>query len=83
MKCPYCDGTGEVEASFSSRLRALRNKSGETQDVLAKAIHTSRPQLANLESGRSGPSLEVLLQIAEHYSASTDWLLGRSDNGPV
>ena len=79
MRCPYCKGTGKVEASFAARLRALREDKGLTQLQLSAIADVSRPQLANLEAGRSEPSIRLLTTLSTELEVSTDWLLGRSD----
>lgn len=77
MKCPYCSGTGACEATLGARLRALRNDRNLTQEEMAKIAGITRPQLANLEANRSGPSMKALIAMADNLDVSTDWLLGR------
>lgn len=76
MKCPYCDGTGECEATFGARLRALRNDKGLTQEEMSRMIGLSRPQIANLEANRSDPSMDTLRALMTKFDVSADWLLG-------
>lgn len=78
MKCPYCNGTGECEASFSARIRAARNEAGMTQIEAAQGLGIGRAQLANIEAGRSQPTVDVLANAAEKFGKTTDWLLGRA-----
>jgi transcriptional regulator with XRE-family HTH domain len=77
-KCPYCKGTGNVAPSPSSRIKALRENAGETQQKFADNSGIGRAQIANLETGKTTPSIELLMRIADHYSVSVDWLLGRA-----
>lgn len=77
MKCPYCSGSGKVDATFASRLRAARNDSGLTQEGVAEQLQISRTQIANMESGRTQGSLDVVLKAASLFGCSVDWLLGR------
>lgn len=76
--CPYCKGTGFVEASFGSRLTALRQAKNVTQADVAEVVHISRAQIANLERGRGEMSMGVLLRLADYYAVSTDYILGRA-----
>lgn len=79
IACPYCNGSGKCEPTFGARLRALRNDRGLTQEKMAEVAGVTRPQLANLEANRSGPNLASVVQLAEAFSVSTDWLLGRDE----
>jgi len=65
-------------APCSVRLKQLRNKHGETQEVFARKLRVARAQIANLETDRCLPSAELLIRIADRYNVTTDWLLGRS-----
>ncbi len=76
--CPYCKGTGLVQATVATRLVRLREERGLTQDQVADGIHVSRTQVANLERGRGSPSVETLVSMAEYFGVTTDHLLGRT-----
>ena len=76
--CPYCKGTGKIEATFASRLVSLRSAKGVTQQDVSLAIGLSRPQIANLEIGRGEPSVTTLINLASYFDCSTDYLLGRA-----
>lgn len=80
IKCPRCNGTGNVDEdgiSIGDRLRACRMKSGKTQFEAAPDMAISRAQLANLEGDRSRPGIETLVAAANLYGVSVDYLLGR------
>lgn len=82
--CPYCQGTGRIVASLSTRLTTLRTDRALTQDEVANAAGISRPQIANLERGRGEPSIPTLMRLAAFFHVSTDYLLGITegpDNG--
>lgn len=79
--CPYCKGTGRIEASLAVRLTALRQAKGVTQDDVAHAAGISRSQIANLERSRGEPSISALIRIAAYFDCTTDYLLGVS-GGP-
>lgn len=74
--CPYCKGTGKVVASFQFRLVALRDAKGVTQLEASRNLGVSRAQLANLEIGRGGASVQFILKAAEYYNCTSDHLLG-------
>ena len=79
LTCPYCKGTGICEPTFAARIRSLRNDKKLTQDQLARELRISRGQLANIETGRSGPSLETVMAAASLFNVSTDFLLGMKE----
>jgi transcriptional regulator with XRE-family HTH domain len=45
---------------------------------LSKALDIGRPQIANVEGGRSDPSFDLLIRIADYFETTTDYLVGRS-----
>lgn len=65
---------------FGSRLRALRKEKGLVMADIAKLLGTSIAQIGDLEKGNSGTSLTRLVQLAEFYQVSTDYLLGITDD---
>ena len=77
MKCPYCKGTGEVQATIASRAFAARQDKNWTQQKASGEIGIGRAQLANIETGRTDPSIKTLLGMASAYDVTTDWLLGQ------
>src|SRR5712692_7931969 len=54
----------EATASFGSRLRWWRERRGLSQLGLAEAAETTQRHLSFLESGRAGPSREMILRLA-------------------
>jgi len=77
--CPHCGGAGTIPESFADRLKHARETKTMTQAQLAERVGTSRPQLANLETGRSDPSVAVLIGLASELAVSIDWLLTGSE----
>lgn len=62
------------------RIKKLRKINDETQSELATAIHTTKSAIANIEQGRSDPSLETAKNIALHYKVSVDYICGLSED---
>ena len=60
---------------IGSRIRELRVEM--LQEELAAYLGISQGQLSKIERGKLGPTAEVLLQHAEKFGRSTDWILGR------
>ncbi|GHU77857.1 hypothetical protein AGMMS49992_26960 [Clostridia bacterium] len=68
---------------FAERIRRLRKLRGETQKDLADALDISTQSVTNWEVGARMPSLDVLIRAADHYSVTTDYLIGRSPSPMV
>ena len=65
-------------AQFGEILTELRQEHGLTQKELAKIFFVTPGTISNYEKGRHLPDAERLLQIADYFSVTTDYLLGRS-----
>ncbi|WP_417176927.1 helix-turn-helix domain-containing protein [Adlercreutzia equolifaciens] len=65
--------------SFCERLRLVRTLAGFTQEQLAWRLGLTGRSYQNYESGRTHPSLSTVVEIADLFDVSTDWLLGRDD----
>lgn len=50
-----------------------------TQKEIAAAIGISRPAISQFTSGTSLPSIDKLVALADHFSVSLDFLLGRKN----
>lgn len=64
---------------FCERLKELRTRHGYSQNELAKAIGVERTRYNKWETTGSEPSFAVLVQIADFFDVTTDYLLGRVD----
>jgi transcriptional regulator with XRE-family HTH domain len=71
---------------FRERLVQLLQRSGDNQSAFSKEVGIDRSALSQLLSEKSArlPRVETLLNIAERYAVSLDWLLGLShDQGLI
>lgn len=65
-------------------LKKLREKKKVTQVRLSIAAEVSQETISAYESGKSFPSVETLIKIADFLGTSTDYLLGRiNDDMPL
>lgn len=65
-------------------LRKIREKKGVTQVRLSIAAEVSQETISAYESGKSFPSVETLIKIADFLGTSTDYLIGRiNDDMPL
>lgn len=61
---------------FGQRLKNLRIKNGEYQKDLAEVLKVDTSMISLWENGKNYPEVNKLIEIAEHYTVSTDYLLG-------
>ena len=61
---------------FGKRLNALRQKNGETQNDLAEIFQVNTSMISLWETGKNYPEVKKLIEIAEYYKVTTDFLLG-------
>ena len=64
---------------FKDRLIKLRKELNLTQEELAQKIGYTRTAISAWEIGRNEPSNADTIKLAEYFSVSTDYLLGKSD----
>lgn len=62
-----------------NRLRELREEIELNQEEVAKRINVSRSTYANYETGRAEPSISTLVDIANIYMVSVDFITGNTD----
>lgn len=64
---------------FSERLKALRREKGLKQAEMAQFLECIERHYQKIEHGEINiPSL-TLVKLADYFSVSTDYLLGRTD----
>jgi len=67
-------------SSFATRLKELREKKHLTQEELGNMLNISRSSIASWESDRRTPGFDTLQKLADFFTVSLDYLLGRADN---
>lgn len=60
---------------FGSRLRMLRNACGLTQEELCDELDISDTHYRKIEAGSRTGSLELIVEMAEYFHVSLDYLL--------
>ncbi len=61
------------------RLRDLREDNDMNQTQVAHLLNMSQTGYSKYETGENDVPTQVLLQLAEYYGTSVDYLLGRTD----
>lgn len=64
--------------AIGTRIAALRDKRGWTQEQMAALLEISRASLSHYEKGRREPDSETLTKIADVFGVSIDYLVGRT-----
>lgn len=64
---------------ITQRIKNLREDKDLTQNQLAEHLHISQRAYSHYESGSRKLPLDLLVELADFYNCSTDYLLGRTD----
>lgn len=67
----------------ADRIKALREARGWTQAELARKMNMTRNGINSWEQGLSMPSPPSLVELAQLFSVSTDYLLGIENHSTV
>ena len=66
--------------TIGDSFKRFRQARGLTQQQVAEALDLHKQAWQRYESGKVIPSAMVVLNLADFFNVSTDYLLGRSDN---
>lgn len=64
---------------IAKRLKGLREAAKLSQAKLATEINVKQPLIARYETAINTPAYGVLIQYADYFDVSCDYLLGRTD----
>lgn len=70
-------------ATFSERIKLLREERGLTQSALGEIIGVKRFSIYSYEKGRACPDMRGLIALADYFNVSMDYLAGRTDNPDI
>ena len=65
------------------RLSELRKDKNATQTEVAKYLNVSREAYSQYETGRREMNYETMFLLADYFSVSIDYLLGRYEHNPM
>ena len=66
-------------STFPERLRRLREGRKMKRSVLADLCGVSRSMIWRYESGQAAPTSDILVNMADIFDTSTDYILGRTN----
>lgn len=78
--CDILNSRGEK--MLSEKIRELRRKSGLSQEELADKLDVSRQAVSKWETGAAVPTTETLVQLADFFDVSLDFLLRENAETP-
>jgi len=64
---------------LSKRIKELRMQLNMYQKILGEKVGVGQNAIAMYETGKSRPSFEVLVRLAQIFGTTTDYLLGLTD----
>lgn len=64
---------------FPERLKLLREERGVSQAAVSKQMGVSRYAVYSYEKGKTFPTADGLIALADYFDVTTDYLLGRTD----
>ena len=67
----------------ANKIKTLRQASGMTQTAVGKALGNSRAAVNAWEMGISVPSTQYVVELANIFRVSTDYLLGMKTSAAV
>jgi len=67
-------------SQFPERLKYMRKQVSLTQKEIAIKLNIQRVTYSHYETGRSQPSIDTLVILAQIFNCSIDYLVGISDN---
>ena len=65
------------------RLKDLRNSRGISQVKLAMDLNVNQNSISRYESGLREPDYNTLINIADYFNVSIDYLLYRTENANI
>ena len=68
-----------MESEFPGRLRRLRERRRMNRKAMGECCGLSKNIIGMYERGEKEPSLKTLIEIADCFEVSTDYLLGREN----
>lgn len=68
-----------MNREFPVRLQRLRERKGMSRKALGECCGMSKNIVGMYERGEKEPSMKTLIEIADFFEVSTDYLLGRQN----
>ena len=69
--------------TIGDSFKRFRKERGLTQQQVANALNMQKQSWQRYEQGKVIPAATVIINLADFFNVSTDYLLGRTDNPNV
>ena len=69
-----------MKMKFAERLKEQRILNAYNQTYVAKYMQVSQVSISNWERGVKEPSYQALIDLANLFGKTTDYMLGKDDN---
>ncbi|MDE7265326.1 MAG: helix-turn-helix domain-containing protein [Clostridia bacterium] len=69
-------------SEFSERLGELMSERNLNRETFAEKSGVNKTCITHYLQGKSLPTVETLVKIADYFQRSTDFLLGREEENP-
>lgn len=79
MLCVYPEDGAVPLGPFSERLKQLRREKGKKQTEMAAVVGKTERHYQKIEYGEINVSTLTLVQLADFFQVSLDYLVGRTD----
>ena len=70
-------------STLGARLQELRKQKGLTQEQLAEKLNITNQSVSKWEKDINAPDITLLVELADLFEPSVDYLLGRGENKPM
>lgn len=67
------------EQRIGQRMKELREENHLSQAEIAEICQTNQSTIARMETGKTAPTVKVLICLADYYKVSMDYLCCRTD----
>lgn len=68
----------DLKAAIGKRLDTLLERDSVSQYRLAKDLKKNQSAFAYIRNGKNAPALQTLIELADYFEVTTDYLLGRA-----
>ena len=70
---------GSLEKQIGEKITLLRKRFGVKQRDLARYLNVTVSTISHYESGTNVPNVNILVQLAEYFGVSVDYILGNTE----
>lgn len=65
------------------KLKELRKEKGISQTEIANILNITQEKYSRIENEKTQPEISLLIELADYYNTSFDYLVGRNFNNDI